>query len=165
VRTHRAVQPLYPAMTKTCDIPRLSETDLASRAKAALERVCSGADLDPASRYYSPSFVDHVNDLEFHGLEGARASVELYKRALSNLTIEVQEQLVDGDRVTSRFIVSGTSYGRHVRFGGITISRFEGGMIVEDWSVVDTLALVRQLGAWRAVLVGAMQWRVLARMR
>ena len=45
----------------------------ARRAKGALERVCSGAGLDPASRYYSPSFVDHVNDLEFYGLAGARA--------------------------------------------------------------------------------------------
>jgi predicted ester cyclase len=152
-------------MTKTCDIPRLSEADLASRAKAAPERVCSGADLDPPSRYYSPSFVDHVNDLEFHGLEGARTSVELYTRVLSNLKIEVHEQLVDGDRVTSRFVVSGTSRGRHGRFGGITISRFEGGLIVEDWSVVDTLALVRQLGAWRAVLAGVAQWRLLARLR
>lgn len=40
---------------------------LAEHAKCALERVCSGAGLDPASRYYSPSFIDHVNDLEFRG--------------------------------------------------------------------------------------------------
>jgi len=59
-------------------------------------------------------------------------------------------------------VVSGTSHGRHVEFGGMTISRFEAGLIVEDWSVVDTLALVRQLGAWRTVLVGITQWRALA---
>jgi predicted ester cyclase len=150
-------------MNETCDIPRAS--DFAGRAKAALERVCSGADLDPASRFYDPSFVDHVNDLEFHGLDGAHASVDLYKSVLSNLKVQVEEQVVDGERVTSRFIVSGTSHGRYVRFGGITISRFADGMIVEDWSVIDTLSLVRQLGVWRAVLVGAKQWRLLARSR
>jgi hypothetical protein len=37
-------------------------------ARGALERVCSGAGLDPPSRYYSPAFTDHVNDMEFHGL-------------------------------------------------------------------------------------------------
>jgi predicted ester cyclase len=130
-------------------------TDLAARAKAALERVCSGAELDSASRYYSPTFVDHVNDLEFHGLAGARASVGMYQRVLVDLAIEVTEQIVVGDRVTSRFVVTGANRGRRVRFGGITISRFAGGLIVEDWSVVDTLALVRQLGAWRAVVAGA----------
>jgi hypothetical protein len=42
-----------------------------------------------------------------------------------------------------------------VRFSGITISRFENGMIVEDWSVTDTLGMLRQLGVWRSVLIAA----------
>ena len=149
-------------IAKTCDIKHVSSTDIALRAKAALERVCSGADFDSAARYYSPMFVDHVNDLEFHGLAGAQTSVEMYTSVLSNLEVTVEEQVIEGDRVTSRFVVSGTNHGRQVRFNGITISRFANGQIVEDWSVVDTLALVRQLGAWRSVLVGVKQWRLLA---
>lgn len=145
---------------KTCDIGQMA--DNAVTAKAALERVCSGAELGAAGRYYSPSFVDHVNDLEFRGLEGAQRSVETYRTLLSNLEVRVVEQLVDGDRVTSRFVVSGTNRGKRVRFNGITISRFEGGLIVEDWSVVDTLALVRQLGVWRSVLAAVRHWRVIA---
>jgi hypothetical protein len=47
-----------------------------------------------------------------------------------------------------------TSYGRRVRFNGITISRFENGLIVEDWSVTDTLGMLRQLGLARSLLVG-----------
>jgi hypothetical protein len=140
-------------------------SDLAPRAKAALERVCSGAGLDPASRYYSPAFVDHVNDLVFRGLAGTEQSVDLYKSVLDDLAITVHDQVVDGARVTSRFVVSGTSRGRRVQFGGITISRFEDGLIVEDWSVVDTLSLLRQLGPWRAMLLGVKQWRTLARAR
>jgi hypothetical protein len=131
----------------------MSEDD-AETAKRALERVCSGAGLDPASCYYSPSFVDHVNDLEFRGLAGAEQSVNLYRKLLTDMSIRVEEQVVAGDRVTSRFIVSGTSYGRRVRFNGITISRFENGLIVEDWSVTDTLGMLRQLGFARSLLVG-----------
>jgi hypothetical protein len=140
-------------------------SDLGPRAKAALERVCSGAGLDPASRYYSPAFVDHVNDLVFRGLAGTEQSVDLYKSVLDDLAVTVHDQVVDGARVTSRFVVSGTSRGRRVQFGGITISRFEDGLIVEDWSVVDTLSLLRQLGPWRAMLLGVKQWRTLARAR
>jgi hypothetical protein len=139
-----------------------SAIDLADLAKRALERVCSGAGLDPASRYYSARFVDHVNDLEFRGLEGTRQSVDLYKSVLREIVITVEEQVVEGDRVTSRFVVTGTSFGRRVRFHGISISRFEHGAIVEDWSVTDSLGMLRQLGAWRSVLMGIRTWRTVA---
>jgi hypothetical protein len=132
--------------------------DHAESARRALERVCSGAGLDPASHYYSPSFVDHVNDLEFRGLAGAEQSVNLYRKLLSDISIRVEEQVVMGDRVASRFVVSGTSHGRQVHFNGITISRFENGLIVEDWSVTDTLGMLRQLGLARSLLVGLKAW-------
>ena len=134
---------------------------LAANAKDALERVCSGQALESFSRYYSQEFVDHVNDVQFKGLEGARHSVESYTKILSELDVVVEEQLTDGDRVTSRFVVSGKSFGKRVRFNGITISRFKDGRIAEDWSVTDTLGMLRQLGAWRSALVGLRQWKTL----
>ncbi|MFN2511478.1 MAG: ester cyclase [Pyrinomonadaceae bacterium] len=139
------------------------ETDLVAKAKAALERVCTGKGLDSASRYYSHEFVDHVNSMEFLGLEGARQSVELYTKAISELEVVVQEQLTDGDCVTSRFVASGKCFGKRVRFNGITISRFKDGLIVEDWSVTDTLGMLRQLGPWRSVLLAMRQWKTLKR--
>lgn len=131
------------------------------QAKGALERVCSGRALAPASNYYSERFIDHVNDLEYRGLEGARRSVEMYTKVLTNIEIRVEEQVTEGNRVTSRFVVTGRNRGRTVRFNGITISRFEDGKIVEDWSVTDTLGMLRQLGAWRSVLLGVEQWKSL----
>jgi hypothetical protein len=134
---------------------RPNDEVLATNARRALERVCSGAGLDSPSCYYSPSFVDHVNGLEFRGLAGTQQSVDLYRKLLTDMSITVEEQLVMGERVTSRFVVRGTSHGRRVQFDGITISRFEDGLIVEDWSVTDTLGLLRQLGVVRSLLVGA----------
>ena len=97
--------------------------DLGERARCALERVCSGAGTEPPARYYGSSFVDHVNDLEFRGLAGVERSVTLYRRMLDDLTIHVEEQVIAGDRVTSRFVVTGTSFGRPVRFRGIRAAR------------------------------------------
>lgn len=136
-----------------------SDPDLAGNARNALERVCSGADLDASSRYYSPEFRDHVNDLELQGLEGVRKSVEAYKRILADMSITVLDQVVEGDRVASRFIIEGTHRGRRVRFNGITISRFEDGLIAEDWSVTDTLGMLRQLGLWRSISMSVAGWR------
>jgi hypothetical protein len=146
-------------------MPVPDRTDLAARAMGALERVCSGAGLDPASRYYAPTFVDHVNDLVFRGLSGASESVGLYKRVLDDIKVTVKEQVVEGHRVTSRFVVRGTYRGRHVEFGGITISRFDDGLIVEDWSVVDTLSMLRQIGVLGTARLAVAQWRTLKRAR
>ena len=63
---------------------------LAVNAKDALERVCSGKDFDSFARYYSQEFVDHVNEMKFQGLEGARRSVELYTKVLSDLDVVVK---------------------------------------------------------------------------
>ena len=146
-------------MTKQPGVSDVSLSDISINAKCALEHVCIGADLDPASRYYSPAFVDHVNSLTFYGLAGIQQSVELYTTALSDLNITVEEQVTEGDRVTSRFVVTGINHGRRVRFNGITISRLENGLIVEDWSVTDTLTMVRQLGWWHSILAGFHQLR------
>jgi len=135
-----------------CEVHK--EGSLAVNAKDALERVCSGKDFDSFARYYSQEFVDHVNEMKFQGLKGARRSVDLYTKVLSDLEIVVREQLTDGDRVTSRFVVSGKCFGKSVSINGMTISRFQDGLIVEDWSVTDTLGMLRQLGVWRSALVG-----------
>lgn len=122
-------------------------------AKGALERVCSGAQLDCLSQFYSPQFVDHVNDLELRGHSGVRISVKLYRKMLSDMAITVEDQVIDDQRVASRFVVRGTAYGRPVQFNGITISHLRDGLIVEDWSVTDTFGMLRQLGIWRFLFI------------
>jgi predicted ester cyclase len=85
-----------------------------------------------ASDYYSPEFVDHVNAMEFRGLEGVRRSVALYQELFPDLRFVVDEQVSEGSRVVSRWTLLGTHKARPVRLTGITISRFEDGKIIED---------------------------------
>jgi predicted ester cyclase len=40
----------------------------------------------------------------------------------------------------------GPPTGRQIEVKGITISRVEGGKIVEEWQVYDNLSLMQQLG-------------------
>src|SRR5215208_7659218 len=129
------------------------EDDRAS-ARRALEEVCARGDFDAAETLYSPRFLDHVNDFDFAGHEGIRRSVGLYRRVFANLEIRVEDQVAEGDRVASRWTAEGTNRGRPVALKGITVSRFEDGGIVEDWTVSDNLSLVRQLGLWRTMLMG-----------
>ena len=96
--------------------------------------------------------VHHVGRLEYRGLEGVERSTALYKALFDDLAFDVVDQVVEGDRVASRFVLTGTNRGRRVQLWGITISRLRDGRIVEDWSAFDSLELLRQLGVRRALL-------------
>jgi predicted ester cyclase len=135
------------------------EQDHKQLARRALEEVCARGDFAKAEQFYSPSFKDHVNALEFHGLDGVRKSVGLYRSVFPDLEIEVEDQVVDGERVVSRWIARGTNRGRRATLTGITISHIVDGRIVEDWTVSDSLGLLRQLGPWRVALLAAGQLR------
>ena len=123
-------------------------------AREALERVCARGDFDAARDYYSPDFIDHVNETEYRGQDGIRHSVGLYHLVFTNLRIRVEDQIVEGDRVVSRWTAEGTNRGKHVRLPGITISQIADGKIVEDWTSSDNLGLLRQLGLRRTLLLG-----------
>jgi predicted ester cyclase len=137
----------------------LNEQQHKDIARRAIEEVCARGDFEKAKQYYSPHFRDRVNDLEYHGLEGVRKSVTMYRSVFPDLEIEVVDQVVEGDRVVSRWTARGTNRGRRATLDGITISHIEDGKIVEDWGVSDNLSLLRRLGPWRVVALGLAQLR------
>lgn len=130
------------------------EQDHTTRARKAIEIVCAG-DLSRMEEFYSPDFVDHVNDMTFEGYAGGRESVSFYLKIFQNLRMGTEEQITEGDRVASRWILFGNYRGREVTLRGITISRFDAdGRIVEDRGHSDSIALPRQLGVLRTLLLG-----------
>jgi predicted ester cyclase len=131
-----------------------TEHDYASRARQAIEIVCSG-DLSRMEEFYAPEFVDHVNDMVFHGYDGGRESIAFYQRLFKNLRMGVDEQVAEGNRVASRWVLHGTYRGRPVTLRGISISRYgEDGRILEDHGHSDSMSLVRQLGPVRILILG-----------
>jgi predicted ester cyclase len=124
----------------------------AAVARKALEQVCARGDLGLARECYAPDFVDHVNAMDLHGHEGVRKSTDLYRAVFDDLQIRVVDQVVEGDRVVSRWMMTGSNRGRPAELSGITISRMQDGHIVEDWTALDSLELLRQLGLWRTLL-------------
>jgi steroid delta-isomerase-like uncharacterized protein len=102
----------------------------------------------------SPDYVLHPE--EIRGVEGLKEMVETYRSAIADLRITIDQQFTEGDCVATRFTVRGTHEGdlmgtpptgRGVEFTGITISRCRDGKIVEEWELVDTVGLLRQVGA------------------
>jgi steroid delta-isomerase-like uncharacterized protein len=122
--------------------------------RRAWEELADNPDL--IDEVYAPDLVWHEPDRDIHGTEEAKQFVSLYKSAFPDMTITVEDVVAEGDRVVTRVTLRGTHQGETEEFGpptgrqfegtGITISRIEGGKIVEDWDAYDNLSTLQQLG-------------------
>lgn len=131
-----------------------TEHDYASQARQAIEIVCSG-DVSRMEEFYSPDFVDHINDMTFHGYEGGRESLAFYATLFKDYRMGVEEQVTEENRVASRWVLHGTYHGRAVTLRGITISRLgDDGRTLEDRGHSDSIALLGQLGVIRTLILG-----------
>src|ERR1700675_3572074 len=131
-----------------------TEHDYAAQARQAIEIVCSG-DLSRMEEFYSPDFIDHINDMTFHGYEGGRESLAFYETLCKDYWMCVEEHVSQGTRVASRWVLDGTYHGRTVALRGITISHLgEDGRTLEDRGHSDSIALLGQLGVIRTLILG-----------
>jgi steroid delta-isomerase-like uncharacterized protein len=110
-----------------------------------------------ADQILSPDVVFHgtSGDGEVRGLEAVKSFVDAYRAAFPDANSEVEDQIIDGDRVATRWHARGTHRGnlgpieptgRPFDMRGVTIERIESGRIVEVWVSRDELGLMRQLG-------------------
>lgn len=100
---------------------------------------------------YDPSQPESIR-----GREGLKANIQQYIDAFSDARITVDDQFAEGDRVATRWTGRGThsgeiagiaATGKEVTVSGLTFSRLEGGIVVEEWTNWDTLGMLVQLGA------------------
>jgi predicted ester cyclase len=130
-----------------------TSADNKAAVRACFENASQG-DFDALDEILAPDYVLHPE--EVRGRDGLQAMVEGYRNALSGLQVTIDQQFTEGDYVATRFTISGTHdgdlmgtppTGKPVAFTGITISRCEGGRIVEEWEITDAVGLLRQVGA------------------
>jgi hypothetical protein len=130
--------------------------DPTSQARGAIEIVCSG-NVSRKEEYYSPQFVDHVNDAIHYGYDGLMKSYDFYKSIFDGgWRFEVLDQITEGNRVTSRWVIHAKCRGRQVALPGMTLSTVdEKGQVREDFGYADSLSLAGQLGILRSLRLGA----------
>jgi len=120
---------------------------LAAEIRAAHAALFTDGDLDAVERYFAPGYVAHLTDGELRGgPEAIRGFLESLRRAFTELRFEL-EILVEGrDRVAWQRTLRAThardfkgfpASGRPIVWRDMVTSRFEGGRIVEDWSISD----------------------------
>ena len=132
----------------------MSSSEQSKAAVRALFENASQGNFDALDEIVAPDYVLHPE--EVRGADGLTEMVEGYRNALSGLSVTIDQQFTEGDYVATRFTIRGTHdgelmgtppTGKHVAFTGITISRCEGGRILEEWEITDTFGLLGQVGA------------------
>lgn len=89
------------------------------------------------------------------GLEGAKAIAATYHEAFPDLHFTLEDQIVEGDKVVTRWTAHGTNTGslfgmpptgKKAILTGIQIDRITSGKFTETWVNFDTLGMLQQLG-------------------
>ncbi|HEX7336036.1 MAG TPA: ester cyclase [Gemmatimonadales bacterium] len=107
--------------------------------------------------YLAPNYVGH-----FSGVTGdlSRETWTLWlnelRQALPDASFTIDDMMVEGNRVTTRYTMQGTHTGplrwmpptgRRIAVSGISVERIEGEQIAESWNHSDALRLWQQVGA------------------
>ncbi len=131
--------------------------DISATTRRAYELINAG-DIDGFGELLADDFVEHE---ETPGLaptkEGVLEFFRMYRTAFPDLKMTPEEVLVSGETTVIRAIATGThegelmgmpATGRSVEVKLIDIMRFDdAGLVSEHWGLVDTLAMMQQLGA------------------
>lgn len=94
---------------------------------------------------YASEFVEHdPSNSDVTELADRRAFIDDILAEYLNITVTIDDQIAEADRVATRWTFRGMTAGGAVTITGITISRFKEGRIVEEWMEWDALGLERQ---------------------
>jgi steroid delta-isomerase-like uncharacterized protein len=131
-----------------------------AQVRRLLEEGFSQGNIEVVDDVLNPDFVcydPNSESGEIRGAETIKGEIEYFRNAVPDLTYTVEEQIAEGEKVVTRYMVSGTHQGEffgvaptgeRITMSGITIDRFdEDGKMVEEWPEYDLLGVMQQLGA------------------
>ena len=124
-------------------------------ARRWTEEVYTGKDLAVLDEILDPSAIHHGAAFpDAAGVEAIKAALAGTFASFPDINLAVDATIADGDLVVVRWSGTGTNdgpwlgmepTGKTANFTGINIYRFACGKIVESWSEMDALSVLREL--------------------
>ena len=114
-------------------------------------------DASVADHVFANQAVIHINGSPDPNLnvDGFKQMVSGLLSAFGDLRFTIEDQIVAGDKVATRWSAEGTNNGpfgtvpatgRRVRINGLILDRVAGGKVVERWEQWDQMSMMQQLG-------------------
>ena len=126
-------------------------------ARNFIEKGLNQKDLSALATYFSPDLTDHALPPGLpSGLEGRKIFASALLAAFPDLHVDVKDLIAEGEKLVTRYSVHGTHKGelmgipptgKEVSITGVAIDRFENGLSVEHWEIIDQVGLMQQIGA------------------
>jgi steroid delta-isomerase-like uncharacterized protein len=132
----------------------------AEESRATMRRylgVFEQGNIDLLDELLAPDYVNHTPatpDLPT-GPEGVKGVVTMFRSAMPDLRVVIEDMIAEGDKVATRYRLEGTHEGelfgvpptgRRLSIESITVERVSEGRIREHWRVTDSLDMMQQLG-------------------
>jgi steroid delta-isomerase-like uncharacterized protein len=123
-------------------------------ARSFFEDVLDKGKLEDYTKSHAPDFVANTEGRQA-SLEEDMTAAREQRKAMPDMRVKVNHIVAEGDLVSVYWTASGTNTaagwgipatGKSVSVSGMTLFRFERGLIQEEWSVVNMYSLLKQLG-------------------
>lgn len=122
-----------------------------------IEEAVAKGDLEALDDLYAADMVDHNPFPEqAPGLEGLKQKVSALSEAFPDQRLSVDFLVAEGDTVVDHWTASSTHRGEFMGISpsdnevvvtGISIYRFKGGKVAEEWTEFDGIGMLAQMGA------------------
>jgi steroid delta-isomerase-like uncharacterized protein len=124
-----------------------------------LERALNSfsAPVSATAENFTADWVNHDPTLPpMSGLAGAAQLLGIFRTALSNPKVQIEDSIEDGEKVAARFRMTGThtgplmgvpATGKPISILATGIFRVVDGKLAENWVNLDALSLMQQIGA------------------
>ncbi len=103
----------------------------------------------------TPDVVYHGPSMSMNGREEYKQVYDVFRSALHDTRLEIEDLIAEGDRVMSRVslrCVHGGEFeglpptGKEIALDAYTVFRLVDGQIAEEWEIIDELGMMGQIG-------------------
>ena len=120
-----------------------------------IDEVINNGDFSVLTELVEPDYIYRSPDQELEGPEALKGLLAAYRVAFPDLNVSIDDLVNGGEKVAVSITLTGThqgdlmgipATGRPVNLQGMILSNFRDGRIVEEFEVLDMLAMFQQLG-------------------
>lgn len=137
----------------------MSSEERKAFVRRKIEVLWNEGNLDAADEYFTSDFVSHdpTSPQDIRGPERVRQNAAAVRSAFPDLHVEIVDQVAEGDKVVTRYVVTGTHdgelagispTGKRLEVAGMGIDYFSGEKIAESWEFLGVLQLERVTALW-----------------